>query len=70
MLDGIFIGATRSADMRNMMAVSFVFYAASAILLVPAYGNDGLWIAILVLFVARAATLLARYPRVEAQARG
>lgn len=65
MLDGIFIGATRTKDMRNMMAVSFVIYALSVWLLMPAYGNDGLWIALLVSFVARGLTLLVRYPALE-----
>ncbi|MGR3606332.1 MATE family efflux transporter, partial [Sulfitobacter sp.] len=39
MLDGVFIGATRSRDMRNMMAVSFAIYAASVIILLPWLGN-------------------------------
>jgi MATE family multidrug resistance protein len=65
MLDGIFIGATRSRDMRNMMAVSFVIYCASAALLVPWLGNHGLWISLLVSFVARGVTLALRYPALE-----
>ncbi|MEN9062351.1 MATE family efflux transporter [Ponticoccus litoralis] len=65
MLDGIFIGATRTADMRNMMAVSVAIYGAAALLLVPAYGNHGLWAALLVSFVARGATLGLRYPALE-----
>lgn len=67
MLDGIFIGATRAGDMRNMMAISLVVYVVAALLLVPAYGNHGLWAALLISFVARGLTLGARYPRVEAQ---
>jgi MATE family multidrug resistance protein len=65
MLDGIFIGATRSRDMRNMMAVSFVIYCASAALLVPWLGNHGLWISLLVSFVSRGVTLALRYPALE-----
>ncbi|WP_448326822.1 MATE family efflux transporter [Sulfitobacter sp. M13] len=65
MLDGIFIGATRSRDMRNMMAVSFVIYCACAALLVPWLGNHGLWISLLVSFVARGVTLGLRYPALE-----
>lgn len=68
MLDGIFIGATATRDMRNMMAASFAVYAASLALLVPAFGNHGLWLALLVSFVARAITLGLRYPALEAQA--
>ena len=65
MLDGIFVGATRSGDMRNMMALSFGVYVICVILLVPVLGNHGLWLAMLVSFVARAITLGARYPALE-----
>ncbi|MFP4238072.1 MAG: MATE family efflux transporter [Rhodosalinus sp.] len=65
MLDGIFIGATRTADMRNMMAASFAVYVAAALALVPAFGNHGLWAALLISFVARGVTLGLRYPALE-----
>jgi MATE family multidrug resistance protein len=68
MLDGIFIGATRSRDMRNMMAVSFAVYVAAAAALVPALANHGLWIAFLISFVVRGITLGLRYPSLEAEA--
>lgn len=67
MLDGIFIGATRSKDMRNMMAISFVVYAVAVAVLMPVYGNHGLWIALLISFVARGLTLGLRYPALEAR---
>ncbi len=65
MLDGIFIGATRSADMRNMMAVSAAIYAAAVILLIGPMGNHGLWLALLISFAARGITLALRYPALE-----
>ena len=65
MLDGIFIGATRSRDMRNMSLLSTAAYGVAVVLLVPSYGNHGLWIAFLFSFVARAVTLAARYPALE-----
>ncbi|MGR3605259.1 MAG: MATE family efflux transporter, partial [Sulfitobacter sp.] len=65
MLDGVFIGATRSRDMRNMMAVSFAIYAASVIILLPWLGNHGLWISLLISFVARGVSLGLRYPALE-----
>ena len=65
MLDGIFIGATRTRDMRNMMALSFAAYAAAVAVLLPVLGNHGLWAALLLFFVARAVTLGARYPALE-----
>ena len=69
MLDGIFIGATRTADMRNMMVLSALAYFVAAWVLVPVYGNHGLWMALLVSFVARTLTLGARYPALEGAAR-
>jgi MATE family multidrug resistance protein len=68
MLDGIFIGATRSRDMRNMMAISFAIYVGFALVLVPALGNHGLWLSLLASFVARGITLGLRYPSLEADA--
>lgn len=68
MLDGIFIGATRTRDMRNMMAVSFAVYCAAAAVLVPWIANHGLWMALLISFAARGITLGLRYPAVEADA--
>jgi len=65
MLDGIFIGATRTADMRNMMAVSCAVYFLCVWLLHPTYGNHGLWAALLISFVARTVTLGMRYPALE-----
>ncbi|SHI64836.1 MATE family efflux transporter [Wenxinia saemankumensis] len=68
MLDGIFIGATRTGDMRNMMAISAAIYFGAALLLMPAFGNHGLWAAMLISFVARGVTLAARYPALERSA--
>ncbi len=65
MLDGIFIGATRTGDMRNMMLVSFAVYVASVAVLLPLMGNHGLWAALLICFVARGVTLGLRYPALE-----
>jgi MATE family multidrug resistance protein len=41
-LDGIFIGATRTHDMRNMMLVSLALYMIAWALLTPIHGNHGL----------------------------
>ena len=65
MLDGIFIGATRTADMRNMMFISAVIYFAAVLALMPALGNHGLWVGFLISFVARGVTLGWRYPALE-----
>lgn len=62
MMDGVFVGATRGRDMRNMMAVSFVIYWIAIAALVPVLDNHGLWIALLIALVARGASLGLRYP--------
>ncbi|WP_323785199.1 MATE family efflux transporter [Thalassovita sp.] len=68
MLDGIFIGATGGRDMRNMMLVSFVVYLVALAVLLPIFGNHGLWISLLISFVARGVTLALRYPALERRA--
>jgi multidrug resistance protein, MATE family len=60
-LDGIFIGATRTAAMRNAMVATLGIYLAAWWLLEP-YGNHGLWGAFYVSYFARAGTLLWYYP--------
>ncbi len=70
MLDGIFIGATRTRDMRNMMAVSAAVYFVAVWALVPTFGNHGLWMALLVSFIVRGLTLGLKYPGLERAAEG
>ena len=65
MLDGIFIGATRTGDMRNMMVISAACYFASVFLLIGPMENHGLWLSLLVAFAARGLTLGLRYPALE-----
>jgi MATE family, multidrug efflux pump len=50
--DGIYIGATWTRDMRNLMIVSLALYFAAWWLMRP-LGNAGLWIAILLFFGSR-----------------
>ncbi|GAA6181042.1 MATE family efflux transporter [Shimia sp. NS0008-38b] len=70
MFDGIFIGATQSREMRNMMFLSALVYLFALLFLLPVYANHGLWIALLISFVARGVTLAFRYPSLEAKAAG
>jgi MATE family multidrug resistance protein len=65
MLDGIFVGATRSRDMRDMTALAVALYFAAAWPLLLAWGNHGLWAALTLSWLFRAATLAARYPALE-----
>ena len=66
MLDRIFIGATRTADMRNMMFISFCVYLIALALLLPKYGNHGLWASLIIFSIARGVTLGYKYPKLEA----
>eukprot|EP01035_Chromulina_nebulosa_P039295 gene39295-53118_t len=56
-MDGVFIGATWSADMRNMMLLSLVLFVAALYGLMPAFGNAGLWTAFLIFLGARGVSL-------------
>ena len=67
-LDGIFIGATRTVEMRNAMIVTLALFLLAWRLLAPAYGNHGLWGAFMIFYLLRAASLLYYYPRVRAAA--
>lgn len=64
-LDGVMIGATRGALMRNAMAASLAIYLALDFALRPAFGGHGLWAAFLGYYVARAATLAVGWPRLR-----
>ena len=63
--DGIFTGATQTADMRNMMIVSLAIYMLAWWWLEPAYGNLGLWLAMIVFFIARGVTFAMRMPALK-----
>ena len=52
-MDGIFIGATWSREMRNMMLLSLGIYLAAWAVLAPAFGNQGLWMSFLIFLGAR-----------------
>ena len=56
-LDGVFIGVTRTRAMRNAALVALAGFLALSWLLIPAYGNHGLWIAFIGYVVLRAASL-------------
>lgn len=64
-LDGIFIGATQTKDMRNMMLIAFFIYGVSIITIVPVMGNHGLWLSLMIFLAARAATLFVRLPAIQ-----
>jgi MATE family multidrug resistance protein len=61
-MDGVFIGATWSAAMRNMMLAAFVGYLAAIGLFVPLLGNHGLWLALNLFLAFRGIFLALRLP--------
>jgi len=64
LLDGIFIGATHTKEMRNGMLISVAFFVVVAELLVPSLGNTGLWVSYHLFMIARIITLGVWFPRV------
>ncbi|HJL20091.1 MAG TPA: MATE family efflux transporter, partial [Sandaracinaceae bacterium LLY-WYZ-13_1] len=60
-LDGIFIGATRTADMRNAMLASLAVFFLGWWALTP-FGNHGLWGSLYVHYGARTVSLLVLLP--------
>lgn len=65
LFDGVFIGATRTAELRNGMAVALLVFLAGAGLLVPPFGNHGLWMAHLAFYTARGLYLGLAFSRIE-----
>ena len=63
-LDGIFIGASYTKEMRNAMLVSMLIYLALLQWLVPQWGNHGLFLGLSLFMLIRALTLGFYYPRI------
>ena len=55
--DGIFIGATQTAEMRNGMILSVILFVTSSHFLVSNFGNHGLWLSLLFFMIIRSITL-------------
>ena len=56
-LDGIFIGASQTKEIRNAMIVSVVGYVGVSILLTRYLGNHGIWFSLLLFMIFRSITL-------------
>lgn len=61
-LDGVFIGAGATREMRNMAILSGLLFAALCLLLAPRFGYAGLWSAFIVYVLARGLTLAGKLP--------
>ncbi len=69
-LDGIFIGVTRSRDMRNASIASLIIFLATSYPLIGTYEAVGLWISFIIFIVARAASLGVLYPSLRRSIEG
>ena len=65
LFDGIVIGATRKADMLNIMLISYVIYIVSLFIFLPSFGKHELWLALIVFYMARGITLGFRFKKIE-----
>lgn len=61
-LDGFFLGATRGAAMRTAGVFSAIAYVSMDLLLRPIWGNTGVWLAFLSMYVFRAGALAVFLP--------
>lgn len=66
-LDGVFIGVTKSMEMRNATLMALFVFIGSAMFLTARYDNVGLWIAFIIYVIARAVALGLYYPRILRQ---
>lgn len=64
LLDGVFIGATCTREMRNAMIFSLIAYMAGWFLLKDQFANHGLWLSLHLYFIARAVSLAWYLPNV------
>ena len=63
-LDGIFIGASQTQELRNAMFISVVIHLISSFILVEGFGNQGLWISLTIFLILRALTLVFYFNRI------
>lgn len=66
-LDGIFIGATQTPEMRNASGMALAVFIVAWYLLSVRFGYHGLWWAMLIYVAARACTLGVYLPRLRAR---
>ena len=65
MLDGIFIGATMTREMRQAMLISVAIYLPFLLILPVFWANHGLWAAVMLLNMVRGLTLGRAWPALE-----
>jgi MATE family multidrug resistance protein len=65
LLDGVFIGATRTHELMRSMAISLCVFLIASCALVGPLGNHGLWFALLIFMAARGMTLSPLLPQIS-----
>ena len=65
--DGIFIGALMTGAMVRAALQVLLIYAPALAILVPLFGNHGLWAALMVMNLARGVTLWRAWPSIAAR---
>ena len=61
--DGVYVGATRAREMRDIMVVSTFGVFLPAWFITRGLGNDGLWLSLLLFFAARGIGMHVIYRR-------
>jgi len=60
--DGVFLGATRTKALRNGMILSLATLVLLNALVMPIWGNHGLWLSLTAFMAVRSLVLIFRYP--------
>ena len=63
-LDGVFIGVTKSKEMRNATIMALVAFIGLGVILVHYYANAGLWLSFIFYVVVRGFALGFYYPKI------
>ncbi|MGM0904183.1 MAG: MATE family efflux transporter [Bacillota bacterium] len=64
-LNGVFSGATEAVQIRNSMLVSMILFIVLVYLLIPIFGNHGLWISFTVFTLSRSLVLGFYLPKLS-----
>ena len=62
-LDGVFIGATQSKEMRNASIISLIVFVTMSLIFMKHLGNQGLWIAFIFYVIVRGISLFLFLPK-------
>ncbi len=63
-LDGIYVGAIQTKEMRNCMIISVIFFLLISTYLIKIIDNHGLWLSVILFMLARSLTLTFYFNRI------